>query len=128
MRCLKNTWRKDFLRSLILLTGMKHFVNLVHSSVLNWYLQDHRIIESFRLEKISKIIKSNLSLPSLLLNQVTKPCGAPCFHVFWICPGMVTQLPPQAACSKAQQLFQWFFFFLISNQNLPCHNLRPAQI
>jgi len=41
---------------------------------------------------------------------------------------MVTPSTPQAACSKASSLFQRTIFFLISNLNLPWHNLRPLPL
>ena len=64
----------------------------------------HRIIESLRLEKTSKISKSKHQ-PNT--NVRTKPCPAvPHLHVFSTPPGMVTQSPPWAACSNAWPLFQ----------------------
>jgi len=63
-----------------------------------------RIIESLRLEKISKIIKSNQQ-PNTTMPTQPYP-EVPHLHVFWIPPGMGTQPPPWAACPNAWPLFQ----------------------
>jgi len=54
----------------------------------------HRIIESLKLEKTSKIIKSNRHPTTTM---PAKPCPeVPRLHVFWTPPGMVTPSLPWA--------------------------------
>ena len=56
---------------------------------------DHRITGSLRLEKTSKIIKSNRQP---ITTMPAKPCPeVPHLHVCWTPPGMVTPPLPQAA-------------------------------
>ena len=70
----------------------------------------NRITEPLRLEKTSKIIKSNRQ-PNT--TTPTKQCPeVPHLHVFWTPPGMVTPPLPWAAYSVNKLL-------LISNLNLP---------
>ena len=62
------------------------------------------IIESLRLKKTSKIIKSNCHPTT---TRTAEPCPeVPYLHIFWTPPGMVTQSPPWAAHSNAWPLFQ----------------------
>ena len=64
----------------------------------------HRITESLRLEKTSKMMKFNHH-PSTPISA--KPCPqVPHPHVFWTPPGKVTPPLPWAACSSAWPLFQ----------------------
>ena len=73
-------------------------------------------IESLRLEKTSKIIRSNRQP---IITMPSKPCPEePYLHVFWTLPGMVTPPLPWAACSNALQLFQYRTFSWC--------NLRPC--
>ena len=63
---------------------------------LEWLHRSHRIIESLRLGKTSKITKSNCQ-PNT--TTPAKPCPEmPYLHVFWKPPGMVTLPLPWAAC------------------------------
>jgi len=72
------------------------------SAAVNW--RSYRIVESLRLEKASKIIKSNCQP---ITTVPAKPCPeVPHLHVFWRPPGMVTPPLPWAACSNAWPLFQ----------------------
>ena len=67
-------------------------------------LASYRIIESLRLEKTSKIIKSNHQANTIM---PAKPCPeAPHLHVFWTPPGMGTPPLPWAAYSNVWPLFQ----------------------
>ena len=69
----------------------------------NLYWCIHRIIESLRLEKTSKITSSNHQPTT---TTPAKPCpDLPCPHIFWAPPGMVTPPLPWAPCSNAFQLF-----------------------
>ena len=64
----------------------------------------HRIIELLRLEKTSKIIKSNCQP---ITNVPAKPCPeVPHLHIFWTPPGMGTLPLPWTAYSNAWPLFQ----------------------
>ena len=67
-----------------------------------------RIIESLRLQKTSKIIKSNCQ-PNTTMPDKTCP-KVPHLHVFWTPPGMVSPPLPRTACSNAWQPFQWRHF------------------
>ena len=61
----------------------------------------YKIIDSLRLEKTSKITKSNTNPP----NHAHWPCpSVPHLHGSWTPPGTVTPPPPWAACAKALQL------------------------
>lgn len=82
----------------------------------------YKIIELLRLEKPLRSPATKIAPPPCApLNHVLK-CHT---HVFWTPPGMVTTLLPWAACSNASQHFPQKAFFLISNLNLPLHNLKP---
>ena len=60
--------------------------------------QNCRIVESLRLEKTSKIVKSNHQPDTTV---PAKPCPeVPYLHIFWTPPGMMTPPPPWAACCK----------------------------
>jgi len=62
------------------------------------------IIDSLRLEKTSKITKSNHQTNTTM---PAKPyLEVPHLHIFLTPPGMVSQPPPWAACSNAWPLFQ----------------------
>ena len=66
-------------------------------------IHSHGIIEPLRLEKTSKIIKSNCQ-PNTTMPA--KPCPkVPHLHAFWTPPGMGTPLLPWVACSNACTLF-----------------------
>jgi len=70
-----------------------------HSLHFEGKSQAYRIIESLRLEKTSKIVKSNRR-PNTTMPA--KPCPeVPHLHSFWTPPGMVTPPLPWAACSNA---------------------------
>ena len=94
----------------------KHFTP--DSSLQISYLPSHRIRESLRLEKTSKIIKSNHQLITTM--PATRCPEVPYLHIFfehlqgwWLnhFPGSLTTLSAKK-------------FFLISNLNLPWCNLR----
>jgi len=80
----------------------------------------HRIIKSLRLEKTSKNPQPKCSPPP--------PCclrpSVPHLHGSGIPPGTVTPPLPGQLCHCITTLSEKFFF-LISNPNLPWHNLRP---
>jgi len=66
--------------------------------------EEKGVIESLRLEKISKIIKSNHQ-PNTTMP--TKPCPeVPYLHGFWTLPGKLTPPLPWTAYSNAWPLFQ----------------------
>jgi len=79
-----------------------------HRAQLQWasaspQQQNQRIVESLRLEKTSKITKSN---HQSITTVPTKPRPqVPRLHVFWTPRGMVTSPLPWASCSNAVQLF-----------------------
>ena len=72
------------------------------------------IIELLRLEKISKITKSNRH-PITTMSD--KSCPEVLYlHVFWKPPEMVTPLLPWAAYFSAWPLIQWINFSIIQSE------------
>ena len=81
-----------------------------------------KIIQSLRLEKTSKIIKSNHQ-PNTTVP--TKPCPElPHLYIFRTPPRMATPSLPWAGLFQCLTTLSVKKFFLISNLKLPWHNLR----
>jgi len=84
-----------------------------------------RIIESLRLEKTSKMIKSNCKANSTM---PAKPCPeVPHLHVFWTPPGTGTPPLPWAACimpdhSFSKEIFPNIQPTYVKSGNLPSRN------
>lgn len=93
-----------------------HTRNVVPVEIRDPRAHDHRITDSLRLEKITKITSSNHQpIPTMF----TESCPSVLhLHIYWTPPELVTPPTPWAACPGVS-FFLKIIFFLIFNLKLP---------
>ena len=113
LHLLKSSWASILLDWALWWHSWQNNVSLTKSPIFN-----HRIIESFRLEKTLKIIKSNYKA-----NTAKSTTWYP-LNTSRECDSTTT------LCSLFQCLITFLVekFFLIHNLNLPWCNLRPSAL
>ena len=101
----------------VLIYDFIHFTSLVKK--LGWW--NHRITESLSLEKIYKVIKSNRQPITTCPLSVSLSASSPRFLKTSRDIDSTTSLSSRCQCLTTLSEKK---FFLISNLNLPCSNLR----